>query len=146
MAKQGSRRGTAEGRRGKPVTPPQAQPSQAQATQAHPAQSSARKPSRRQDRDSARLVSGLRLGFAVALLVLILANFLVRPTGHFGIDGSFAFFAWFSFLACIGLIVVAKVLGVFLKRRPDYYDQPPGGGTDLAAPAAGPGQSREQGQ
>ena len=77
-----------------------------------------------------RWLWGIFLG---ALVLVVLANFVIHKQGHFGIDGSFAFFAWFGFLACIGVIVVAKVLGVFLRREEGYYrhgldlgnDQPP---------------------
>ena len=44
--------------------------------------------------------------------------------GHAGfrIDGTFAFYSWFGFAACVAMVVFAKVLGVLLKRRDGYYD------------------------
>jgi UPF0716 family protein affecting phage T7 exclusion len=34
----------------------------------------------------------------------------------------FGFAAWFGFLACVGLVALAKALGVILKRPDTYYD------------------------
>ena len=62
----------------------------------------------------------------VAMLVILAATVVVELlTEHhpvFGVDGSFGFNAWFGFGSCIFLIVLAKVVGVFLKRRDSYYE------------------------
>jgi hypothetical protein len=59
---------------------------------------------------------------AAAILALSVAAELVLPrTGHFGVDGWFAFGAWFGFAACVVLILGSKLLGVFLKRPDHYY-------------------------
>ena len=43
--------------------------------------------------------------------------------GFLGWLGRFlAAFALFGFLACVGMVLFAKLLGVFLKRRDDYYE------------------------
>jgi hypothetical protein len=58
----------------------------------------------------------------IAILALSLLAEVVWPrSGHFGFDGWFAFGAWFGFAACVILILGSKLLGVFLKRRDDYY-------------------------
>jgi hypothetical protein len=41
---------------------------------------------------------------------------------HFAVEQLFAWNALYGFLACAALILVAKGLGLFLKRRDDYYD------------------------
>jgi hypothetical protein len=42
---------------------------------------------------------------------------------HFGIDGSYAFHAWYGFAVCAGMVLVSKfVVGLLLKRRDTYYD------------------------
>lgn len=61
------------------------------------------------------------------LLLAIVPEFFVQHPAHFEqqgihIDASFGFFIWYSFLACVAMIVVAKLLGIFLKRRDSYYD------------------------
>lgn len=65
----------------------------------------------------------LWIAFVVVLALTVVPNFFMHPHAAFGIDGSFGFGAWFGFGACVALIVFAKLLGVLLKRRDDYYDR-----------------------
>ncbi|HUS55295.1 MAG TPA: hypothetical protein VMY41_14995 [Thermohalobaculum sp.] len=59
----------------------------------------------------------------IAFLVLLLAAQLAFPNhGHFGLDNTFGFAAWFGFIACVLLVVGAKALAIFLKRPDTYYD------------------------
>ncbi len=64
----------------------------------------------------------LWIGFAAILAVLVLAGLWVHGYAYFGIDGTFAFNAWYGFAVCVAMVVAAKVLGVFIKRRDTYYD------------------------
>ncbi len=64
----------------------------------------------------------LWLVFIASLALTIVAEFFVTHEPYFGIDGYFAFNAWFGLLACAALIIFAKGLGAFLKRPDDYYD------------------------
>ena len=59
--------------------------------------------------------------FFVILAATLAAEGLVAPEAHFGIDGTFAFHAWYGFLACAALIGTARLLGLILKRRDTYY-------------------------
>jgi hypothetical protein len=59
--------------------------------------------------------------FAAVLAVTVAAGLLVEPHGHFAIERLFAFNALYGFLACAALILIAKALGLLLKRRDDYY-------------------------
>ena len=59
--------------------------------------------------------------FAVVLAASVLAQLLFKVKGYFGIDGWLGFGAGFGFLACVAMVLVAKVLGWFLKRDEDYY-------------------------
>lgn len=63
----------------------------------------------------------LWIGFIVVLAVTVLAETAIEVEGHFGLDGSFAFNAWYGFAACAGLVAFAKVLSVLLKRGDRYY-------------------------
>jgi hypothetical protein len=63
----------------------------------------------------------LWIGFIVVLALTVLADAFVSHDAHLGIDGSFGFAAWYGFLACTALILIAKLIGVFLKRPDDYY-------------------------
>ncbi len=60
---------------------------------------------------------------AVILAAIVGLQFLVPIKGHFGIDGTYGFFAWFGFLTCVVMVVFAKALGYLIKRPDDYYDQ-----------------------
>ena len=59
---------------------------------------------------------------AVVLVVVVVAGTLVERHGYFGLDDGFAFNAWYGFATCIGMIVLAKALGLILERRDDWYD------------------------
>ena len=59
--------------------------------------------------------------FIAILALTVLAEFVIKAKGHFGLDGSFGFNAWYGFGACVVLIVGAKVLSVLLKRPDTYY-------------------------
>lgn len=64
----------------------------------------------------------LWFGGCAILAVLVLADFLVRGHPYFGLDGTFGFYAWYGFATCGAMVILAKGLGVFLKRRDTYYD------------------------
>ena len=65
----------------------------------------------------------------IAILVfLLLAEFFVHHHGYFEkqgihVDSSFGFYLWFGLLSGGVLVVLAKVLGIFLKRKDVYYDE-----------------------
>ena len=65
----------------------------------------------------------LWLVFAGILALTVIAGLFVDRHGVFGADGFFAFNAWYGFICCIGLVLVAKLLGYMLQRRDDYYDR-----------------------
>ncbi len=62
------------------------------------------------------------------LLVAILPEFFMHHHASFEaqgihLDASFGFYAWYGFLTCAAMIIVAKLLAVVLKRKDDYYDE-----------------------
>lgn len=61
--------------------------------------------------------------FVAILVASVAAELFVRHEAQFGIDGAFAFHAWFGFLACAALVLIAKLLGVVLKRSDTYYEK-----------------------
>lgn len=80
-----------------------------------------------EERDKHWLVRGSTIRLLWWIGGIILAALTVGDVavhGHtvFGIEGSFAFYSWFGLLACVGMVLFAKGLGAFLKRRDDYYD------------------------
>jgi hypothetical protein len=68
-------------------------------------------------------VRKLWVTFVAVLAATVLAERFVSHEAHFGIDGTFGFNAWYGFLACAALILIAKVLGLVLKRPETYYDE-----------------------
>ena len=73
--------------------------------------------------DQPRNVERLWRGFLVVLALTVLAELLVHLHPYFGIESVFGFYAWFGFLACAAMIVVAKALALVLKRPDTYYGQ-----------------------
>ena len=61
--------------------------------------------------------------FAVVLALTVLAQLTIKIKGYFVVDSWFGFGAAFGFLSCVAMVLFAKLLGVFLKRSDDYYDQ-----------------------
>jgi hypothetical protein len=61
--------------------------------------------------------------FIVVLALTVLADFFIDHHGKFGIDGTIGFYAWYGFISCVILVILARALGVFLKRPADYYDR-----------------------
>lgn len=62
-------------------------------------------------------------GFLVVLALTLLAEPLVHLHPHFAIDTLFGFHAVYGFIACALMIVVAKGLGLLLKRPDRYYTE-----------------------
>jgi hypothetical protein len=60
--------------------------------------------------------------FLAVLALTVLAQFAIESHPHFAVERLFAWNALYGFLACAALILLAKALGLLLKRRDDYYD------------------------
>ena len=61
--------------------------------------------------------------FIAVLTVIVLGDLVVHGHPAFTVDGTFSFYAWYGFATCVAMILFAKALGVFLKRRDTYYDK-----------------------
>lgn len=59
--------------------------------------------------------------FAAVLVLSVLAQFLFKVKGYFGVDGWLGFGAIFGFLSCLAMVLFAKALGWFLKRDESHY-------------------------
>jgi hypothetical protein len=68
-----------------------------------------------------RGVRRLWYGFLAILLACVAAELFIHRHSLFGLDGLFGFNAGFGFLACVALVLVAKLLGTVLKRPDSYY-------------------------
>ena len=60
--------------------------------------------------------------FIAVLALLVLAQAFIYIKGYFGVDGWFGFGALYGFLSCLAMVLVAKGLGLVLKRPEDHYD------------------------
>jgi hypothetical protein len=65
----------------------------------------------------------LWIGFILILLITVFPDFFIHQHADFGVEGSFGFYAWYGFFTCVAMIIGAKILGIFLKRKDTYYDQ-----------------------
>ena len=66
-------------------------------------------------------IRGLWAGFGAALVLTLLADLLVARHPHFPVEGVFGFYAWYGFGTCVAMVLLAKALGWFLKRKDTYY-------------------------
>jgi hypothetical protein len=57
-----------------------------------------------------------------ALIGLLIFDFFVHKHPFFGWDGLPTFYAFYGFVGCVLLVVIAKNIRPFLKREEDYYD------------------------
>ena len=59
---------------------------------------------------------------AMILALTLGAELFIHVHAYFPIADFFGFQAIYGFLSCVGMVVFAKVLGLVIKRRDDYYD------------------------
>ncbi len=69
-----------------------------------------------------KTIRGLWIASIAVLAVTALADFVVRQQANFGIEATFGFASWYGFVTSAAMILLAKVLGFFLKRHDTYYD------------------------
>jgi hypothetical protein len=60
--------------------------------------------------------------YAVCLLTVV-PDFFTHRHVYFGFDGLFGFYALLGFVSCAAMILLAKLIGLVLKAREDYYDR-----------------------
>jgi hypothetical protein len=64
----------------------------------------------------------------VILVLVLLPDVFIHHHAHFkpqvfSLDASPGFYAWYGFVTCAGMVALAKVLGIFVKRDESYYDE-----------------------
>jgi hypothetical protein len=85
---------------------------------------SARKtPDRRYWLDDPRNVDRVVWGLYGLCALLLAVDVLVEKHGPFAIERVYGFYAIFGFIACVGLVLTAKVLRRIVMRPEDYYDR-----------------------
>jgi len=58
----------------------------------------------------------------VVCAALLIVEFFYHKHGHFAFEQWFGFYAWFGFIAYISIVMSAKLLRKFIKRKENYYD------------------------
>ncbi|RDV24656.1 hypothetical protein DXV75_13290 [Alteromonas aestuariivivens] len=66
-------------------------------------------------------ITRLLRGFYVLCIVLVAMDFFVHRHIYTELEKIPAFYAIFGFLACVLLVLLAKVLRIFLMRSEQYY-------------------------
>ena len=59
---------------------------------------------------------------SIVLALTIIAEPFISLHPHFSIERLFSIHALLGFISCVVMIVFAKLLGVLIKRKDDYYD------------------------
>jgi hypothetical protein len=72
--------------------------------------------------DNPKNVKRLRMGFYVALVLLLIAESFVDMHGEFSVQHFYGFYAVYGFISYVFLIFAAKVLRKIIMRKEDYYD------------------------
>ena len=59
--------------------------------------------------------------FIAILLLSVLAQLAVDADAHFEVERLFGAYAIYGFVACAALILIARAIGLLLKRPDSYY-------------------------
>ena len=71
--------------------------------------------------DNPANVKRVLYGFYAACVALVLTDVVVYRHADHPIEGFFAIYALYGFVACVTLVLTAKVLRKLVMRREDYY-------------------------
>lgn len=72
--------------------------------------------------DQPKNVARLYRGLWIFGGLLVLADLVVHRHAEAGFDGVFGFYSLYGFIACVALVLAAKLLRRGVMRREDYYD------------------------
>lgn len=64
----------------------------------------------------------IQIAASVVLAVLVLAGTMVEHHPYFGLDGVFAFNAWFGFCAVAIMAVLARAASAIVSRKDDSHE------------------------
>ena len=72
--------------------------------------------------DKPENVRRLRIGFFIALVLVLIAEAFVDMHGEFAVEHFYGFYAVYGFISYVVLIFVAKFIRRLVMRKEDYYD------------------------
>ena len=67
-------------------------------------------------------IKRLLKGFYVICILLVVIDFVVHRHVGFDWEKIPAFYAIYGFVACVVLVVLAKIMRRYVMRKEDYYD------------------------
>ena len=67
-------------------------------------------------------IKKLWIGAIILLALTVSAEIFITLHPHFKIESVFSFHAIYGFIACVIMVIFAKLLGYLIKRKDDYYD------------------------
>ena len=67
-------------------------------------------------------IRGILYGLFIICIALFVADAFYHKHISFEMQSLFGFYAVFGFFMCVGLVLAAKFLRLFLMRDEDYYD------------------------
>ena len=73
--------------------------------------------------DNPRNVDRLLRHFYVICVLLVIVDFIVHRHIEMDWENVPAFYALYGFVACVALVLMAKVLRKVVMRKEDYYDE-----------------------
>jgi hypothetical protein len=73
--------------------------------------------------DEPRNVTRLYRGLWGIGILLVLLDLAVHRHAEAGFDGLFGFYSLYGFVACVALVLAAKLLRRVVMRPEDYYDR-----------------------
>lgn len=73
--------------------------------------------------DNPRNVERLLKGFYVICIILVIADFIIHRHTTMGWEKIPAFYAMYGFVACVVLVVLAKMMRKVVMRKENYYDE-----------------------
>ncbi len=73
--------------------------------------------------DNPRNVDHVLKGFYAICIGLIIADFIVHRHIAMGWEEIPAFYAIYGFVACVVLVVIAKMMRKVVMRKENYYDE-----------------------
>ena len=83
--------------------------------------SPANRPNKKYWLDDPSNVDKIFYGLALICIGLFLTDLFYHKHAYFVFEDWFGFFAWYGFLCCVALVLLAKQMRKLVKRNEDYY-------------------------
>lgn len=72
--------------------------------------------------DGQRAVKKIIVAIVVVCVLLFAADGFYHKHPYFEAESWFGFYAIYSFVMCVGIVLAAKLMRTFLMRDEEYYD------------------------